>query len=163
MWGVDCVLCLPLFCLIVQFVNLYVLLFPKQDGEEPDGITSIAFSNNGYHIAAGHDSATVRFWDLRKQKLAASIKCDEGDLSVKSIQSVSFDKAGKYAAMGGKGGVKITTVKEWGVTGSFETKHPVSGIVWSRSNSSSLLEVSCDGERAIQLYGVPASEVKMEE
>eukprot|EP00536_Pseudo-nitzschia_multiseries_P002601 jgi/Psemu1/322623/estExt_fgenesh1_pg.C_350005 len=134
-----------------------------QDGDESDGITAIAFSNNGYHIAAGHDSATVRFWDLRKLKVAASIKCEEGEhsVSLKSIRSVAFDKAGKYAAMGGEGGVKITTVKEWGVTGSFQTKHPISGIVWSSSNSTSLLEVSCDGERAVQLYGVPPSDAKM--
>mmetsp|Transcript_20574 Transcript_20574/g.48335 ORF Transcript_20574/g.48335 Transcript_20574/m.48335 type:complete len:576 (-) Transcript_20574:158-1885(-) len=139
-----------------------VLAATLQDGDGSDGVTAIAFSNNGYHIAAGHDSATVRFWDLRKQKVAASINCAEGEPSLKSVRSVVFDKAGKYAAMGGEGGVKITTVKEWGVTGSFETKHPVSGMVWSSSsssgNSSSLLEVSCDGERAVQLYGVPSSD-----
>eukprot|EP00537_Pseudo-nitzschia_pungens_P008847 CAMPEP_0172381010 /NCGR_PEP_ID=MMETSP1060-20121228/70732_1 /TAXON_ID=37318 /ORGANISM="Pseudo-nitzschia pungens, Strain cf. cingulata" /LENGTH=590 /DNA_ID=CAMNT_0013108777 /DNA_START=282 /DNA_END=2054 /DNA_ORIENTATION=+ len=137
-----------------------VLAATLQDGDGSDGVTAIAFSNNGYHIAVGHDSATVRFWDLRKQKVAASINCAEGEPSLKSVRSVVFDKAGKYAAMGGEGGVKITTVKEWGVTGSFETKHPVSGMVWSSGsgNSSSLLEVSCDGERAVQLYGVPSSD-----
>lgn len=137
---------------------------PTQDGEESDGVTTVAFSNNGYHIAAGYNSASVRFWDLRKQKVFGNIQCAEGDLSVTTIRTVAFEKAGKYVAMGGKGGVKITTVKEWGITGSFETKHPVSGIVWNGvKDSSTLLEVSCDGERAVQLYGRASSDSKMEE
>ena len=137
---------------------IFYLYISRQEGEEQDGITAIAFSNNAYHIAAGHDSAAVRFWDLRKQKVIATLKDDE---SLESIQTIAFDKAGKYAAVGGKGGVKITTVKEWGTTASLETKYPVSGIVWSKS----MLEVSCDRERAVQLYGVPPSDddAKMEE
>ena len=136
-----------------------------QEGEGRDATTAVAFSNNGYHIAAGHESTAVRFWDLRKQKVVATIRGGDDDPDgLGSIRTVSFDRAGKYAAMGGKGGVKITTVKEWGTTATFETKKPVSGIVWSNgSKSKSLLEVSCDGERAVQLFGVPPPDnVKME-
>jgi WD40 repeat protein len=101
----------------------------------------------------------VRFWDLRKQKVVATL-----DKPLESIKTVAFDRAGKYAAIGGKGGVKITTIKEWGTTASFETKKPVSGIVWSSSKSNnSVLEVSCDLERAVQLFGIPSSGMKMEE
>ena len=104
---------------------------------------------------------------MRKQKVVATIKQDDDDdFKLESITTVAFDKAGKYAAMGGKGGVKITTVKEWGATtASLETKYPVSGIVWCKS----MLEVSCDRERAVLLYGVvPSSststgDAKMEE
>jgi len=74
---------------------------------------------------------------------------------------LTFDKAGKYAAMGGKGGVKITTIKEWGTTASFETKHPVSGIVWnSIKSSNTLLEVSTNGQRAVQIFGVPSTDME---
>lgn len=129
-----------------------------QEGEEGDATTAVAVSNNGYHIAAGHDSTAVRFWDLRKQKTVATL-----DKPLASIKTVAFDRAGKYAAIGGKGGVKITTIKEWGTTASFETKKPVSGIVWSSSKSNnSVLEVSCDLERAVQLFGIPSSDVEME-
>ena len=70
-----------------------------------------------------------------------------------SIQTVAFDKAGKYAAFGGNGGIRVTTIKEWGTTANLDTKQPVSSIVWS---SSSSLSVSCDGERSVQLFGVPS-------
>lgn len=135
-----------------------VLAATLQEGEEGDATTAVAISNNGYHIAAGHDSTAVRFWDLRKQKVVATL-----DKPLESIKTVAFDRAGKYAAIGGKGGVKITTIKEWGTTASFETKKPVSGIVWSSSKSNnSVLEVSCDLERAVQLFGIPSSDVEME-
>jgi WD40 repeat protein len=94
-----------------------------------------------------HDSAKVTFWDLRKQKALATIK-DELD----SVTAVTFDKGGKYAAMGGKGGVKITTVKEWGITASLESKHPASGLVWTKST----LAFSSDKDRAVHFFGVPS-------
>lgn len=138
-----------------------VLAATLQEGDEGDAVTTVAISNNGYHIAAGHDSTSVRFWDLRKQKVVATL-----EKQLELIRTVAFDRAGKYAAMGGKGGVKITTIKEWGTTATYETKQPVSGIVWSNSseaNNSTMLEVSCDGERAVQLFGIPSSDDKMEE
>ena len=130
-----------------------------QEGDDGDATTAVAVSNNGYHIAVGHDSTALRFWDLRKQKVVANLEKQLG-----SIKTVAFDRAGKYAAFGGKGGVKITTIKEWGTTASFVTKKMVSGIVWSSSNKSSdsVLEVSCDGERAVQLFGVASSDAEMD-
>ena len=134
-------------------------VFFIQEGDGQDAITALAVSNNGYHIAAGHASSALHFWDLRKQKVVASL-----DKQLKSISTVAFDKAGKYAAFGGSGGVKITTVKEWGTTASLETKKPVSGIVWSSiKDDNCVLEVSCDGERSVQLFGTPlSSEAKAE-
>ncbi|KAG7353260.1 WD-40 repeat-containing protein [Nitzschia inconspicua] len=117
-----------------------------KDGEESDPVTAVAFSNNGYHVAVAHESAAVKFWDLRKQKLVATIK-DELD----SVTALVFDKGGKYAAMGGKGGIKITTVKEWGISASLENKNPPSGIVWTKGT----VAVSSGNERAVHFFGVP--------
>ena len=89
---------------------------------------------------------------MRKQKVVASL-----DKQLDSISTVAFDKAGKYAAFGGAGGVKITTIKEWGTTASLDTKKPVSGIVWSSKSSNCVLEVSSVGERSVQLFGIPSS------
>jgi WD40 repeat protein len=108
-------------------------------------MSAIAISNNGYHIAASHDSASIRFWDLRKQKTLTTLK----DL-LQSVETVEFDESGKYLAAGGKGGVKVTTVKEWGITTSIETKHPVSGIAWSES----VMGICSEKERAVHFYGV---------
>jgi len=126
------------------------------EGEDKEGISAIAISSNGYTIAVGYDSGTVRFWNLIKQKVVGTYK-DEG---LDSINVVAFDKSGKYAAMGGKGGIKITTVKKWDTTVSLETKKPVSAIVWSEST----LEASFSNERAVHFYGVtPNDDNKMEE
>lgn len=116
--------------------------------EEADPVTCINISNNGYNIAASHASSVVRVWDLRKQKVAASLK----DM-LKAVDVVAFEKSGKYLAMGGQGGVKITTIKEWGTTASYETKKPVSGLVWSKAG----LEVCSDKERSIHFFGSPAN------
>ena len=145
------------FSLLIIIFFLLFLGFRKE-GEEGEATTAVAISNNGYHIAVGYDSSTVKFWDLRKQKVVATL-----EKQLDSIETVTFDKAGKYAAMGGKGGVKITTIKEWGTTASFETKHPVSGIVWnSIKSSNTLLEVSTNGQRAVQLFGVPSTDMETE-
>ena len=104
------------------------------------------FSENGYYFAVAHDSTAVTFWDLRKQKALTTIKDELGSVAV-----VAFDKSGKYVAMGGKGGVKITTVKEWGITASLESQSPATGVVWNKSS----LAVCSDKERAVHFYGVP--------
>jgi pre-mRNA-processing factor 19 len=131
----------------LRFYYCESLFLFLQDGEEPDNVSAVAFSNNGYYFAVAHQSGAVKFWDLRKQKLVATIK-DELD----SVTCLLFDKSGKYAAMGGKGGIKITTVKEWGITASMEFKNPPSGLAWSKGT----LCVSSDKERAVHLFGVPS-------
>eukprot|EP00428_Durinskia_dybowskii_P011482 CAMPEP_0170218018 /NCGR_PEP_ID=MMETSP0116_2-20130129/8678_1 /TAXON_ID=400756 /ORGANISM="Durinskia baltica, Strain CSIRO CS-38" /LENGTH=484 /DNA_ID=CAMNT_0010468659 /DNA_START=81 /DNA_END=1532 /DNA_ORIENTATION=+ len=97
-----------------------------KDGD--DSVTTISFSDNGYHLATGHASAKVRFWDLRKQEIIATMNGD-GSL-LQSISSISYDPSGKYAAFGGKGGLVVTTVKDWGTTLKIEVDNPVSGIGW---------------------------------
>lgn len=108
---------------------------------------AITFSNNGYHIATSHASATVRFWDLRKQKTIATLNPDQSQLQ--SVLSLAFDDSGKYLAYGGKGGVQITTVKEWGVTAKLESKGPVSAVAWGKA----MIVTSSTSDRAMQFHG----------
>jgi hypothetical protein len=71
-----------------------------------------------------------------------------------SVVAIAYDDSGKYVAFGGKGGVKITTVKEWGTTASLPPGKPVSGIVWNKSTV-----VTCsDKERTILFFGLPEAE-----
>lgn len=72
---------------------------------------------------------------------------------LKSAGTVAYDESGKYLAVGGEGGVTITTVKEWGTTARIDTKTPVSGIVWSEST----MEICSEKERAVSFYGVSES------
>ena len=108
---------------------------------------SFAFFSNGYHLATSHSSAAVRFWDLRKQKTIATLNQEKG---LNSVTSLAYDDSGKYLAYGGKGGVEITTVKEWKTTASFAGKGVVvSGIVWGES-----LVMTCNEKgREVEFHG----------
>jgi WD40 repeat protein len=116
--------------------------------EAADPVTCVAISENGYTFAASHASAAVRAWDMRKQKVVSTM---EGML--KSVDVVAFDKSGKYLAMGGEDGVKVTTVKQWGTTATYETKMAISGVVWSKAG----LEACSDKERSIHFFQRPSN------
>ena len=120
--------------------------FAQQEGDD-DTVTSITFSSNGYHLATGHQSAAVKFWDLRKQKTIATINEDASVLS--SVVSIAFDDSAKYAAIGGDGGLFVTTVKEWGTTCKLATTKPVSGLKWTKGGIASI----SDKERPISFHG----------
>jgi hypothetical protein len=72
---------------------------------------------------------------------------------LESVETLAYDESGKFLASGGEGGVRVTTVKEWGTAASISTKHPVSGIAWSEST----LEICSEKERAVHFYGVAES------
>ena len=110
--------------------------------KEKNPVTAVAISPNGYHIAAVYaKSNTVKIWDLRKQKVLAVLNSGSegagGDATatphLESIQSVTFDPAGKYVAYGGPSGIHIVTVKEWNtVTAVLKcpTKMTADSLLW---------------------------------
>lgn len=116
-----------------------------KDGD--DSVTTIAFSDNGYHLATGHATAKVRFWDLRKQEIITTMNGD-GSL-LQSISSIIYDASGKYAAFGGRGGLVVTTVKDWGATLRIEMDNAVSGIGWTKRGIATCSE----REQVISFYG----------
>jgi len=121
-----------------------------KEGDD-SAVKTISFSENGYHLASSHASAAVRFWDLRKQKLMTTM--NEGG-EIESITTVVFDPSAKYAAYGGKSGIVITTIKEWGTTAQISTDKPLSGMAWTPKGAI----LSCsDKERAISFYGAASS------
>lgn len=85
-----------------------------------DAVVCVTVSNNGYHIASSNKSGSVAVWDLRKQKLVATL--NEGQSTgLDSVHAVDFDPSGKYLAFGGEKGIRVSTVKEWGVTATFNS------------------------------------------
>lgn len=120
-----------------------------QDGDQHDAVTTMAFSENGYHLAVGHESALVRFWDLRKQKVIATLNEDQKWLQ--SITCITFEASARYAGFGGKGGVVVTTVKDWDKTAYIKADTPVLGLAWTAQGI-----VTCnDRERSVTFYGAP--------
>jgi hypothetical protein len=69
---------------------------------------------------------------------------------LESVTALAYDPSGQYVAFGGKGGVKITTVKKWGTTASLESKD-VSGIVWS---DPSIVGTCSNKQRAVYFHGL---------
>ncbi|CAJ1934815.1 unnamed protein product [Cylindrotheca closterium] len=115
-----------------------------EEGE--DSVEAIEFSNNGYHVATSHSSATVRVWDLRKQKTIATLNPDKSLLE--AVSTLAFDESGKYLAYGGKGGVQITAVKEWGETAKLASKSPVSAIAWGEA----MIATTAEGDRVVSIH-----------
>ena len=97
-------------------------------------------------MATGHKSTSTRFWDLRKQKTIGTINDDK---TLSSIDAIAFDASGKYAAVGGDGGLMITTVKEWGKTATIVAKKGIADLVWTKEGLA-----SCSNkERPVTFYG----------
>jgi WD40 repeat protein len=97
------------------------------------GVTSVAFSANGYHIASTYSSGKVLVWDLRKQIVVTTLNVEQGNNKdhevLDAVLTCSFDPSGKYLAYGGPGGVRITTVKEWTTVAALDTSS-ASFLVW---------------------------------
>jgi len=139
----------------------------EESTSEDDSVVSLAFSNNGYHIGTAlGTSSKVQVWDLRKLKVVTTlnVKQDNDDDTLKAVHIVAFDSSGKHFAYGGDGGIRITTVKVWGITASLAHEHHVTGILWNNNSRSSSGDenqqeqqyalVTCsEKERPIRFYG----------
>jgi Prp19/Pso4-like len=100
-------------------------------------VTSMEFSNNGYHLAVAYkESGIIHIWDIRKQTILATMNQDH--MKLEQVRSVKFDDSGKYLAYSGCIGddlmVEITTVKKWDRTASFRVPnvHARQGLIWSK-------------------------------
>ena len=69
------------------------------------------------------------------------------------VTQVVYDEGGKYVALGGPTGIKITTVKEWGTTASLDFPvgkgGDVSGLAWIGKD----LIASSNKKRQVYFFG----------
>jgi pre-mRNA-processing factor 19 len=102
-------------------------------------VTSVEFSNNGYHVAVAYAAGILAVWDLRKQSILKILNDDSDDKKLDRIVSVQFDPSGKYLAYSGSIGsdmvVAITTVKAWSRTMTFQESNVEAcpGLVWGKT------------------------------
>jgi len=109
-------------------------------------VTSVSFSENGYHMASGSADGTVRLWDLRKLK---NIKILE--LGKETVNSVTFDKSGQHLACGAGNELKLFSVKGWEPIHTLKDHSgPVTGACFSL-NSQYIASSSMD--RSLKFFG----------
>eukprot|EP00586_Coscinodiscus_wailesii_P023467 CAMPEP_0172519732 /NCGR_PEP_ID=MMETSP1066-20121228/291587_1 /TAXON_ID=671091 /ORGANISM="Coscinodiscus wailesii, Strain CCMP2513" /LENGTH=628 /DNA_ID=CAMNT_0013302367 /DNA_START=139 /DNA_END=2025 /DNA_ORIENTATION=- len=133
------------------------------DNDKP--VTSLAFSENGYHFASTHED-TCAVWDLRKLKLLVSIRDgddDGGEAAASSppLSCVSFDPSGKYLSYGSeRGGVKIVVVKDWKkrVGNALLLEQAATGLVW---DDEGIITVGMT-DRFVRFWGDKVAEEKEE-
>ncbi len=90
-------------------------------------VTSVSFSENGYHMASASADGTVRLWDLRKLK---NIKILE--LGKEPVSTVAFDSSGQYLACGAGHELKLFSVKGWEPLHTLKDHAgPVTGVVFA--------------------------------
>ena len=114
-----------------------VISFPGHS----DIIKSIAFSENGVHLATGSIDSTLKLWDLRNldEPIFAS------ETLGAPVTSVSFDWSGQFVAAGGQD-VQVFAVKDQGLShltrlaGHTST---VTGVCWG-DDAKSLMSVASD-------------------
>ncbi|KAI8899762.1 WD40-repeat-containing domain protein [Globomyces pollinis-pini] len=76
-------------------------------------ISSISFSENGYHLATTSSSDSfVKFWDLRKLSEFHTLQMDIPD-GFQGVNKVRFDNSGKYVGVTHGPKISLYTVKKW--------------------------------------------------
>ena len=111
-------------------------------------VTSVAFSENGYHFASSSAEVVV-VWDLRKLKIVKTLNNDEN--GVGRVNSVQFDLSGKYLAYAGEKSSRICVVKDWDKIASFDGHgKAVTSVVWGDVSSSWFATAGLD--KTIQIF-----------
>lgn len=108
-------------------------------------VSSICFSENGYHMATAAHDGSVRLWDLRKLQTIKTLQLEKDSAPV-----VSFDHSGSYIAIGSSA-VRVLAVKPWLEVAVFnEHTDRVSGVAFG-VDATTVFSVGMD--RTLRVYG----------
>uniref|UniRef100_A0AAV1T825 Pre-mRNA-processing factor 19 n=1 Tax=Peronospora matthiolae TaxID=2874970 RepID=A0AAV1T825_9STRA len=118
-------------------------------------VTTLCFSENGYHLASGSEDGVVKLWDLRKATsfFELDLKKESAKLELGSIHSISFDASGSHLAVASAQTVQVlkeVSKNSWEVVKSFsDHKAAVTGVQFA-PDSSFLASTSMD--RSLKIY-----------
>ena len=115
--------------------------------ETPFTVSTLSFSENGYHLIAPGSASTVAVWDLRKQSRAASI--DLGD-SFK-IKKLVYDVSAQFFGVAGNEGGRVYAHKTWEELVRFEEGGEMTDIAFGNLG----LEVWGTTGREVRVWGSP--------
>lgn len=95
---------------------------------QPTWVTAVAFSPDGRTAASGHDDGSVRFWDVRTQRLVGDIPAHP-----KAVSAIAFTPDGERVATAGEDRVvrlwDATTHKSIGELASHTDRIPA--LAWN--------------------------------
>jgi WD40 repeat protein len=67
-------------------------------GESGEAISSLSFSENGYHmVSCDAENREIKLWDIRKNKIVKSYSLKSGN----AVDKVQFDYSGNYIGLTG--------------------------------------------------------------
>jgi len=101
------------------------LEIPQKDAT----VTSIIFSENGYHLLTCTDANQCIVWDLRKQKMLHTVD---------DVMMASFDPSGKYTALVQEKQISIASVKDLNNPHKLDCTS-CSSMVWTRDVNQVLI------------------------
>lgn len=96
------------------------------DAGTPFTVSTLSFSENGYHLLAPDSTSSVAIWDLRKQARAQSIDLGESF----KISKVVYDVSAQYFGVAGSEGGRAYAHKSWGELARFEEGGEMSDIAF---------------------------------
>lgn len=115
--------------------------------ETPFTVSTLSFSENGYHLIAPGSASTVAVWDLRKQSKAASI--DLGD-SFK-IKKLVYDLSAMFFGVAGNEGGRVYAHKTWEELIRFEEGSDLTDIAFGNLG----MEAWATSGREVRIWGAP--------
>jgi pre-mRNA-processing factor 19 len=108
-------------------------------------VTSLCFSENGYHLASSDDQGVVKLWDLRKLNNLHTIQAKDFNTAT----HVHFDQSASYLAVSGSG-VRIYGAKDWDLITSLNQHTDTVQSVKFGPDAAFLASVSSD--RHVKIY-----------
>jgi pre-mRNA-processing factor 19 len=121
--------------------------FAPEDGASFN-VSSLCFSENGYHLMVPDSPCSIGIWDLRKRKLAQSIPLGEDF----KIAQVLYDTSARYLAVAGSVGGRIFAHKTWQELLRMEEGGQMSSIAFGQDGK----EIWGTTGRDVRIWGLPA-------
>jgi pre-mRNA-processing factor 19 len=113
----------------------------------PFTISSLNFSENGYHLLAPSSLSSVGIWDLRKQKLGHSIPLGDSF----KVNKVRYDYSAQLFGVAGNEGARIFAHKTWEELVQFQEGGEVSDLVFGPESK----EIWGATGRDVRIWGLP--------
>ncbi|KAM6498003.1 WD40-repeat-containing domain protein [Amanita muscaria] len=113
----------------------------------PFSVSTLSFSENGYHLLAPSSLSSAAIWDLRKQKITQTIPLGDDF----KINKVVYDYSVQYFGIAGSQGGRIYAHKTWEELLKLEEGGEMSDLVFGEQGK----EIWTATGREVRIWGLP--------